>query len=224
MSYEKVKNITRKPKEGKIFITSACNNLRPLTYSRWEYGKKYSSYKEKLQHLARDVASGNLQLNNSCYDWNYALLKATEQMRAKYGRDYDLYDLSTMNCTTYCLGKKLHDYYVSMTDEDLKNGDYILDWESKDGSTKTYYKASEYHNEQARIAAVLEEYSDVFMNYLDEKNDGKYCLYSDIYGNIKPKGVNGAFYYNSIEIMDYKRAYCLANAIGRDVKVVATDL
>jgi hypothetical protein len=180
--------------------------------------------RKKLQHLARDVASGNLQLNNSCYDWNYALLKATEQMRAKYGRDYDLYDLSTMNCTTYCLGKKLHDYYVSMTDEDLKNGDYILDWESKDSNTKTYYKESEYHNEQARIAAVLEKYSDVFMNYLDEKNDGKYCLYSDIYGNIKPKGVNGVFYSNSIEIMDYKKAYCLANAIGRDVKVVATDL
>ena len=52
MSYEKVKCITRKPKENKIFITSACNNVRPLTFGKWEYGKADMSYKEKI---GRDV-------------------------------------------------------------------------------------------------------------------------------------------------------------------------
>ena len=51
MSYEKVKCITRKPKENKIIITSACNNVRPLTFEKWEYGKADMSYKEKMFYL-----------------------------------------------------------------------------------------------------------------------------------------------------------------------------
>ena len=48
MSYEKVKCITRKPKENKIIITSACNNVRPLYFRKWEYGNDNMSYKEKM--------------------------------------------------------------------------------------------------------------------------------------------------------------------------------
>jgi len=36
MSYEKVRSIKVDVKEGKVFVTSACNNVRPLTYERWE--------------------------------------------------------------------------------------------------------------------------------------------------------------------------------------------
>lgn len=227
MSYEKVKCITRKQKENKIIITSACSNVRPLTYGKWEYGKAEMSYKEKMFHLLRDIDGGNLQLNNSCYEWNYAISKTNEYMQEKHGKEYFLYSLATMKYTTYCLGEQLSRTYIPITKEELENGknEYVLEWESKDGKSKTYYKAEEYNNEKARVMGVLEEYYNVFITYLEEKHDGKYYLYSDNYGYIKPKGTNGSFYYNvnsdMVENMDYKKAYCLAKIIGRGVEIKA---
>ena len=224
MSVEKVKCITRKPKEGKIFITSACNNVRPLTYSRWEFMKNSNDYHEKELELMRGINGGGLVLNDSCYDWNYALYKTNADIRTKY-RDYDLYELSTMKYTTYCLGEPFDSMSVPITKDDLKNGDYVLEWKSKYGKTELYYRAEEYNNEKIRVMEVLEEYYNVFIGYLEEKHEGKYYLYSDTYGYVKPKGTNGSFYYsenNSIlETMDYKKAYCLAKAIGKDIKVKA---
>ena len=225
MSYEKVKCITRKPKEGKIFITSACNNVRPLTFGKWEYGKADMSYKEKMFYLLKDISGGNLQLNNSCYEWNYAVLKTRNYMQERYDKDYYLYDLATMKYTTYCLGEPFDSMSVPITKDDLKNGDYVLEWKSKDGKTELYYRAEEYNNEKARVMEVLEEYYNVFIGYLEEKHEGKYYLYSETYGYVKPKGTNGSFYYNIssslVENMDYKKAYCLAKTIGRDIEIVA---
>lgn len=62
MSYEKIKCITRKPKEGKIFITSACNNVRPLKYSRWEFRADEQDYHEKELRLLRGINGGGLVL------------------------------------------------------------------------------------------------------------------------------------------------------------------
>lgn len=225
MSYEKVKCITRKKKEGKIFITSACNNLRPLTYSRWEFREDEQDYHEKELRLLRGINGGGLVLNDSCYDWNYALYKTNADIRAKY-RDYDLYELSTMKYTTYCLGEPFDSMSVPITQDDIKNGDYVLEWKSKDGKTELYYSAEEYNKELARTHEVLEKYYELFMQFLEEKHDGKYYLYSKTYGNIVPKGTQGSFYYNVFEgnmkIYDnYKQAYCMKEIIGRDVEVRA---
>ena len=225
MSYEKVKCITRKPKEGKIFITSACNNVRPLTFGKWEYGKADMSYKEKMLYLLKDISGGNLQLNNSCYEWNYAVLKTRDYMQEKYGKEYYLYDLATMKYTSYCLGEQISSQYTPITQTEIESGnyDYILEWESKDNKSKIYYRAEEYNNEKARVMEVLEEYYNVFIGYLEEKHKGKYYLYSETYGYVKPKGTNGSFYYNMssnlVENMDYKKAYCLARTIGRDIEI-----
>lgn len=227
MSYEKVKCITRKPKEGKIFITSACNNVRPLTFGKWEYGKADMSYKEKMLYLLKDISGGNLQLNNSCYEWNYAVLKTRDYMQEKYGKEYYLYDLATMKYTSYCLGEQISSQYTPITQTEIESGnyDYILEWESKDNKSKIYYRAEEYNNEKARVMEVLEEYYNVFIGYLEEKHKGKYYLYSETYGYVKPKGTNGSFYYNMssnlVENMDYKKAYCLARTIGRDIEIKA---
>lgn len=227
MSYEKVKCITRKPKEGKIFITSACNNVRPLTFGKWEYGKADMSYKEKMFYLLKDISGGNLQLNNSCYEWNYAVLKTRDYMQEKYGKEYYLYDLATMKYTSYCLGEQISSQYTPITQTEIESGnyDYILEWESKDNKSKIYYRAEEYNNEKARVMEVLEEYYNVFIGYLEEKHKGKYYLYSETYGYVKPKGTNGSFYYNMssnlVENMDYKKAYCLARTIGRDIEIKA---
>ena len=227
MSYEKVKCITRKPKENKIIITSACNNVRPLTFGKWEYGKADMNYKEKMFYLLKDISGGNLQLNNSCYEWNYAILKTRDYMQERYGKDYCLYDLATMKYTSYCLGEQISSTYTPITRAELESGNYnyVLEWESRDNKSKVYYRAEEYNNEKTRVMEVLEEYYNVFIGYLEEKHEGKYYLYSDTYGYVKPKGTNGSFYYsenNSIlETMDYKKAYCLAKAIGKDIEVKA---
>ena len=225
MSYEKVKCITRKPKENKIIITSACNNVRPLTFGKWEYGKADMSYKEKMFYLLKDISGGNLQLNNSCYEWNYAILKTRDYMQERYGKDYCLYDLATMKYTRYCLGEQMSSIYIPITQEELKNGNYALEWESKDGKSKVYHNIEEYNKEKIRTREVLERYHEVFMQFLEEKHEGKYYLYSDTYGYVKPKGTSGSFYYSEynsfIETMDYKKAYCLAKAIGKDIEIKA---
>lgn len=224
MSYEKVKCITRKPKEGKIFITSACSNVRPITYHRWEFMQNSNDYHEKELELMRGINGGGLVLNDSCYNWNYAYYKTNEEIRARYS-EYDLYELSTMKYTRYCLGEQNICSYKQLTQEELESGNYALEWESKDGKSKVYHNIEEYNNEKTRVMEVLEEYYNVFIGYLEEKHEGKYYLYSDTYGYVKPKGTNGSFYYSEynslIETMDYKKAYCLKKAIGRDVEVKA---
>ena len=224
MSYEKVKCITRKPKEGKIFITSACSNVRPLTYHRWEFMQSSNDYHEKELELMRGINGGGLVLNDSCYNWNYAYYKTNEEIKARYS-EYNLYELSTMKYTSYCLGEQISSTYIPITQEELKNGNYALEWESKDGKSKVYHNIEEYNKEKIRTREVLERYHEVFMQFLEEKHEGKYYLYSETYGNIKPKGTNGSFYYNVggnlIDFMDYKKAYCLAKNIGRDVEVLS---
>ena len=168
MSYEKVKCITRKPKENKIIITSACNNVRPLTFRKWEYGKASMSYKEKMFYLLKDISGGNLQFNNSCYEWNYAVLKTRDYMQEKYGKEYNLYDLATIKYTSYCLGEQISSIYTPITQAELESGNYnyVLEWESRDNKSKVYYRVEEYNNEKTRVMEVLEEYYNVFITYL----------------------------------------------------------
>ena len=226
MSYERVKCITRKPKEGKIFITSACSNVRPLTYHKWEFMQNSNDYHEKELELMRGINGGGLSLNDSCYNWNYAYYKTNEEIRARYS-EYDLYELSTMHYTRYCLGEQISSTYTPITQAEIESGnyEYVLEWESRDNKSKVYYRAEEYNNEKTRVMEVLEEYYNVFIGYLEEKHEGKYYLYSDTYGYVKPKGTNGSFYYSEynslLETMDYKKAYCLAKAIGKDIEVKA---
>lgn len=183
-----------------------------------------NDYHEKELELLRGINGGGLVLNDSCYDWNYAYYKTNEEIRARYSK-YDLYELSTMKYTRYCLGEQMSSTYIPITQEELKNSNYALEWESKDGKSKVYHNIEEYNKEKIRVMEVLEEYYNVFIGYLEEKHEGKYYLYSETYGYVKPKGTNGSFYYNMssslVENMDYKKAYCLAKTIGRDIEIVA---
>ena len=184
-------------------------------------------YHKKELELLRGINGGGLVLNDSCYDWNYANLKARDYMQERYGKDYCLYDLATMKYTSYCLGEQISSTYTPITRAELESGNYnyVLEWESRDNKSKVYYRAEEYNNEKTRVMEVLEEYYNVFIGYLEEKHEGKYYLYSDTYGYVKPKGTNGSFYYSEnnslLETMDYKKAYCLAKAIGKDIEVKA---
>lgn len=228
MSYAKVKYITRKPKEGKIYITSAENNLRPLTYRKWELMENNGTYHDKMLDLMRAINGGGLVLNDSMYDWNYALIKTNGEMRAKYGETYQgLYESSSIHFTIYCIGEKWRDDYISITADDLKNGEYVLNYESKDGRVKHYYRAEEYNKEKARTRAILEEYLGFFEKYLDEKIEGKYYLYNKKYGYVLPKGSNKFYHsqysslYTEKDLMDYKQAYCKAQIVGKETEIRA---
>ncbi len=223
MSYEKVKRITRKIKEGKIFITSADSSIQPLTYRTWEYCSSQSDYHKKELSLIMDINHGNFHLNNSLYNWNYALYIADEEIKKIYNTN-DWWEFSDMHYQTYCLGEKLTSTDIPITQEELNTGKYTLEWESKDGEIKTYYNTEEYQKEEKRVNEAWEKYYEIFMQNLNQKFERKYYLHSDTYGNIKPIGTNGAFYYDislrEKDFMDYKKAYCLKVAIGRDVKIV----
>lgn len=82
MSYEIVKSISRK-KDNRIFITSACNNVWPRTFSKWEYmpNDKYNEdeVKNKMLYLFHDIIGGSLQLSGSVDNkWRYAENKFNE--------------------------------------------------------------------------------------------------------------------------------------------------
>lgn len=222
MSVEKVKYITRKPKEGKIFITSACSNVFPKTYYKWEFMENETDYHKKELALMRGINGGGLVLNNSCYEWNYARMKANKELYDNEG-SWQVYDNSSIKYKIYCLGERISDNYIPITQEELKNGNFEEDYK---GKTYTLYRdIEEYNNAKAQSQEELEKYYKVFVKYLEEKHKGKYYLYSKTYGNIKPKGTEGSFYYNIgsnlIEFMDYKKAYCLAKNIGKDVEILA---
>lgn len=233
MSYEKVKLITRKEKENKIFVTSASSNVYPKTYYKWEYMKNYEnmSYEEKMYQLLRDISGGNLQLNDSMYNWQYAILRAREDI----GKDYSLYDRTSAKYTIYVVcdneetKNRLENYYNVNTTifynryvvVDTITSDMILLHEFKD--YKEYYKQNEKDTDDARINKEFKEYYNTFIKYLDEKIEGEYYLYSKDYGYIKNKGTNGSFYYNipftKDLLMDYKKAYCLQANMGKNRNV-----
>lgn len=85
MSYEKVKSICIT--EDKVFITSACNNVRPLSYSKEEYPYFTNILKEKGMEsveiaLLKSYEEGNLQDGVNKYS------KALKVLRYVYGEEY----------------------------------------------------------------------------------------------------------------------------------------
>ena len=79
MSYEICKNISTRG--GKITLTTASNNIRPLYWKKWEAGMDgYSEEQNKFQ-LFKEVLDGNIQfstLNNNTIHYAYALAKVKQ--------------------------------------------------------------------------------------------------------------------------------------------------
>jgi len=73
MSYEKVRSIRIDEKQGKVFLNTASNNVRPLTYSVFSGSKIYNDLlKEKGKgaveiEILREYESGNLQEGTNKY-------------------------------------------------------------------------------------------------------------------------------------------------------------
>lgn len=94
MSYYKVKSVSFNKKKNKIFVTAACNNLRPLCYERCEYGKD-EPFEEKLLDFWVSVMEGNFQFLNSCKYVNdanilYSMYNTEDKLANFFENDYKL--------------------------------------------------------------------------------------------------------------------------------------
>lgn len=219
MSYLKCKGILRKG--NKIEVNVASNNVSPLTYYKSEY--KQRENQETLFWLYVDIEQGNLYLNSSLYDYNYAMEKVREYQKENNIDSYeDMYN-------------KSYDYYnkkfLELTGVGLTSN-YWKDKELEDKVNK-YNKEHEEELDMLRYESYMKVYGacyEVFKKALDEKEDNTlYTLYSDTYKYIKLKGVNGAFYYgysSAVEKGKYKEMYVKAKMVGKDIqlkRVVLTD-
>ncbi|MEG1506938.1 MAG: hypothetical protein RR478_05535 [Bacilli bacterium] len=223
MGYYKIKSISLKPKEKKIILCGASNNVTPITYYTNNIVGENEDYHNAELDLMRAINGGGYVLNNSCYKWEYARMKTNEEIYNDKNT-WQIYDDTKKNYQLYYRGNVswAKDYcYIELTDTQLASGEYKVEWEDKKGNGKTYYNINEYNTKQQKVMTILENYYNVFMKYFNEKRDGEYYLCSDTYGYVEPKGTNGAFYYNcsTIKTMDYKKAYCLSNLISKDISI-----
>lgn len=219
MSYYKCKGISRKG--NKIEINVASSNCFPITYFKSEY--KQRENQETLFWLYVDIEQGNIHLNSSLYNYNYAMEKVREYQKENNIDSYnDLYE-------------KSYDYYNEqfyvLTRIDL-TGDY---WKDKELANKVNKYNKEYEKELniLKYESYMKVYGacyEVFKKALDKKEDNTlYTLYSDTYKYIKLKGSNGAFYYgysSAVEKGKYKEMYVKAKMVGRDIQLkraVLTD-
>lgn len=102
MSYVKCKGITLNEKENKIFISGASSNVYPITYSKYEILKGNEPFNSKLEQLLVAISGGELHLNTSLYKWNYAVLKANEELNDRES----LWSISQHKDTIYYIGKE----------------------------------------------------------------------------------------------------------------------
>lgn len=219
MSYYKCKGISRKG--NKIEVNIASSNCFPITYYKSEYAQRGNQ--ETLFWLYVDIEQGNLHLNNSLYNYNYAMEKVREyQNRNNIDSFNDLY-------------LKKYDYYnkqyLEFTGIDLTT-DY---WKNQEleNKVKLYNREHEKELDMLRYESYMKVYGacyEVFKDALEEKeNDTLYTLYSDTYKYIKLKGSNGAFYYgysSPKEKGKYKEMYVKAKMVGKDIQLkraVLTD-
>lgn len=216
MSYYKCKGISRR--NEKITLTLADSSLYPVRYFKHELKGE-----NQLFWLYVDIEQGNIHLNDSLYNYNYALWKTREYQKENNIDSFkDLY-------------LKKYDYYnekiKELTGVDI-TGDY---WKNEEQERKyeDFKKENSDLIEKLRYESYFKVYKacyEVFKEALEEKHKGKYYLYSKTYGNINPKGTKGSFYYNiplyRVQKMDYKKAYCLAKNISRndiEIKEVITS-
>ena len=95
MSYEIVKNISRRKKDNKIFITSASSNVCPKNYSRWEFMSNEKDSEIKELYLFHGIIGGSYQLSESVnVNWKYAENKFHEYCENNNISTSDIWELA----------------------------------------------------------------------------------------------------------------------------------
>lgn len=213
MSYTKVKSIS--VKKDKITISGASNNCHPITYSTFEY-------RGNTKDLILNILSGDLQLNDGVYKWNYAFYKMEEELGIEKYRElkedidnwkWDFNDVKRI----YVLGSRdyLPTKYITLSQEEYnsKQNELIEIDKSSEKSNYKYvlYMEKEQYNElQDKFNKAIDIMHDLILKYLNEKDTEKeYTIYGDGLGYIK-KTKSNLQYSNGyvLEKDTYKKIYC----------------
>jgi len=152
MSYEKVKSICVDDKQKKVFLTTACNNLIPLNYQRWECTSLSKIFSEKGKEsveleLLKEYENGNLQQGNNRYK------KALDILFYVFSEEYAYFDWRKHNAKygtpekeeedNRRKSKEFYDLLKKSLDYKLTKEKYIL--VKKYGEGRVYGKITSRH-------------------------------------------------------------------------------
>lgn len=126
MSYEIVKNISRRKKDNKIFITSASSNVWPKNYSRWEFMSNEKDSNIKELYLFHGIIGGSYKLSESVNaNWKYAENKFREYCENNNISTSDIWELAYKDNGDIELLKPYYEIFKSYLEE-KKEGKYYL--------------------------------------------------------------------------------------------------
>ena len=145
MSYEKVRSISI-TKEGRIFITSACNNVRPLLWSKWEFCKD-EDFEEKKFQLFLGIEQGNLHLEKS----------VSERIR------YAFFEFNK-----HCIENKIDTYNVY-----LNSSKWLDEKIAKENNIEFVFESDNY-NEEYRKKSI--EITEIYRKLPQEERDKLYSI------------------------------------------------
>ena len=138
------------------------------------------------------------------------------------------YTTEYMETSNKGIDEKLGNLLKSINNGEIHLNDSLYKWNTALYKTNTELGYANYYSGIRTDGKDLnegniKEYVNCFRKYFNEKYDGKYYLYSPRYGNIRPMGTNGSFYYGvpQAETMDYFKAFFLSKRIGKDIEVKA---
>lgn len=184
MSYEIVKSINIR-KDG-ISITSACNNVRPLHFSKWEF-KASTDQKENFFQLFLDIMNGNLHLQKSASKrLRYAMHEVNKWLIAYQVNSYDTY------CNQY---RYMYETVAKRFNKDFefRIHDYSTEYSNKQNEIYDLFKANYTEEEQEQLRSesqhkVYDTIYEIFLKYYEEyKEDNQKYVISLGYGRYLKK-------------------------------------
>lgn len=232
MSYELCKRIVLNEKENKIMLTTASNNVRPITYSTFEFcgSDSYKNYtfRDKLLCLFTSMEDGSLQIstiNENTEKFEYAMIKVNEYLKTNNINSYtDLYEKRGL------VAEQKRFTYANL--EMSTKEDY---WERSRENYKIYSEwLKTQDKEQIRLVedriylqSLWDVYADtfkIFLNALNENFEGDYnviaygCYPINKLGRYD-RGYSRFYYggYTPLK-MSYKKAYILVHYMNDDYK------
>lgn len=90
MSYEILRSVCFNKKAQKIYVTSACNNVRPLYYTRYEYSCKDMTFEQNIEYFFVSMLDGNYQGGQGKVKEIYLALKNLKKYSPNTSFDKDL--------------------------------------------------------------------------------------------------------------------------------------
>lgn len=204
MSYEIVRSISIK-KDGNIYITGACNNVRPLYYSTWNYSNVRPS--ERLFSMFTAIMDGGYHLQPSVSKRiRYAIMRTNEYIGEHALSTYDMY-CDTPKYKYEKLAKEMgieftfkrHDYSKEYDEVCEKIRHYFYDNYSKEEQDDLNYES-----EHKAYDEIYEVFLESYNNYKDDKK--KWVIF------LKSKGA----YLTKLNYATYKYTFNINSALVLD--------